>query len=196
MRGGGSHTQNSLARVMNCFWCQEESTELFCTQCCATAHTPCLAAYFQGKRKCPICTGDIIPSRRLDAANVALDATITEYGADHTNSIMRTIDVSIAMSQCGQHREKKMLLQPLTRLRRTAANGWLVSVAHLEHARACYALSDHAQAVSSLRPIWKLKTSNDRFDSLLVAEGSACTERTTTPPTHTYTRDRFTGLAD
>ena len=94
-----------------------------------------------------------------------------EFGATHDNAIIRALDVSIALSHCGQHHEKKLLLEPIMRLRKTAGNSWLLWVVHLEHSRACLALAEYSESKRSLRPLWKLKGSRDRFLALLFAEG-------------------------
>lgn len=163
--------RSSIGSNMSCcFVCQQESSEEFCTRCNATAHTACLAAYFVSKRECPICKSDVIPSRRLEATRYALESTTLEFGEAHENAIMRKLDVAIALSHCGQHLEKQQLLEPLLRLKTSAQNEWLIQVGRLEHARACLALADYAQTKRSLRTLWKLRKTDDKFLALLFAE--------------------------
>ena len=106
----------------------------------------------------------------MDASNYALERATLEYGEAHENAIMRKLDVAIALSHCGKHREKRQLLEPLLRLKTPAQNEWLVLVGRLEHARASLALADHAQTKRSLRPLWKLRKTDDKFLALLYAE--------------------------
>ena len=157
---------------MSCFWCQEESSDEYCTRCNAVAHTACLAHFFMRSRNCPVCKAEVRPIRRLDAARCALENATLEYGEAHEHVvIMRKLDVAIAMSHCGLQRDKQQFLEPLTRLKTEQQNDWLVRVSCLEHARASLALSEFEQAKRSLRPIWKLRAAQDEFLSLLFAEG-------------------------
>jgi hypothetical protein len=122
------------------------------------------------KRGCPICKGDVRPGRRLEAANCALESATLEYGGAHENVLMRKIDVGIAHAQCGQHLEKRQLLETVTRLKASSKNGWLIQVGRLEHARASLALPDYEQCKRSLRSLWKTRGTKDRFLALLLAE--------------------------
>ena len=159
-----------LKNMSCCFWCQQESSEEFCTRCNATAHTACLASYLVSKRGCAICESDVTPARRVDATSYALEKATLEYGEAHANAIMRKLDVAIALSHCGRHREKRQLLEPLLRLKTPAQNEWLILVGRLEHARASLALAEFAQTKRSLRPLWKLRKTDDKFLALLFAE--------------------------
>lgn len=156
---------------MSCFWCQQESSLEFCTQCCATAHTSCLVAYFVNHRRCPVCRGEVRPDRRLEASRCAWTAAKDEYGCAHENSIMRSLDVAIALSAVGDNSAKRILLAELLQLKVTAGNRWLLSAARVEHARACMALHEYSAVKRSLRPLWQLRGSKDRIIALLYSEG-------------------------
>ena len=117
-----------------------------------------------------MCKADLRPTRRLEASKCALE-NAQNGGSDEYVVIMRKIDVAIAMSHCGLHREKQSFLEPLMCMKASAPNAWLVLVGCLEHARASLALSEYALTKRSLRPLWKLRGTKDEFLALLFSEG-------------------------
>jgi hypothetical protein len=84
------------------------------------------------------------------------------------------LDVAVALTATDQNLEKRQLLEPLLRLRKTVSRkdwNFLLTVARLEYARACFALAHYSETTRALRPLNKLRRTDDPLLAIVFTEG-------------------------
>ncbi len=84
------------------------------------------------------------------------------------------MDVAVALTATDQHLEKRQLLEPILRLRKTVSRkdwNWMLTVARLEYGRACFALAHYSETSHALRPLKKLRRTDDPLLAIVFTEG-------------------------
>jgi tetratricopeptide (TPR) repeat protein len=120
-----------------------------------------------------VCKSRIKPDALLDSSQHALAEARQNFGVAHANTLLRTLDVAIALSATRGHKQKKRLLDGLLkRAKPTRATNWIHAVARLEYGRACMELCHYDTGKQALLPLLALdRSTHEKLLSLVFAEG-------------------------
>ena len=84
------------------------------------------------------------------------------------------MDVAVALTATDQNLEKRQLLEPILRLRKTFSRkawSWMLTVARLEFGRACFELALYSETSRALQPLNKLRRTDDPLLAIVFTEG-------------------------